>query len=153
VNESKARLKSAIDTDGIFVESIRDKQFVGNELGLKRAHARVTMDPVEENDRKRQGNRRRRTCGRTIVCEPLQNIFISFRSRFISSFKRDKLGVADEADRGMILTSNRAAHSGHCKFDADHYVQPNGRGDYGAYRPLYGHSGVVNIVSEFPSCF
>jgi len=43
-----------------------------------------------------------------------------FHSRFISTFKRDKLKTADPADIQVIAGGNRAAHNGNCKIDADY---------------------------------
>jgi hypothetical protein len=47
VGVSKARLKSVVDTDEIYVENVREKQFVGNERGLKYAYAGAFMDQFE----------------------------------------------------------------------------------------------------------
>ncbi|KAK2791953.1 hypothetical protein FQN52_004395 [Onygenales sp. PD_12] len=60
------------------------------------------------------------------------------RNRFISTYKRDVLGIETEADKVMIRRGNRFVHGGDCKRDADLYEAPAQRQDFSVYMKLYG---------------
>src|SRR5712664_1154478 len=59
-----------------------------------------------------------------------------FHSRFISTFKRDKLKTADPADIQVIAGGNRAAHNGNCKIDAELYIRLTSLTDAQTLLPL-----------------
>ena len=72
------------------------------------------------------------------------------RNRFISTFKRDKLGDETEVDRGTIAKGNGWAHGGDAVVDAQLYQGTSGRKDFNAFKGLYGMSpGEVSMISEF----
>ena len=60
------------------------------------------------------------------------------RGRFISTFKRDKLGAATDNDRAIIRGGNATAHAGDAVTDAQLYGGTSGRRDAEAYVKLYG---------------
>lgn len=75
------------------------------------------------------------------------------RGRFISTYKRDVLKTATDADRDIIPGGNMWAHNGGAIVDAELYDGPGGRQDVSAYRKLYGFDplGVLSVVSCLPS--
>jgi len=73
------------------------------------------------------------------------------RNRFISTFKRDKLGNATEADKKIIAEGNGWAHGGDAVVDAQLYKSETreGRRDFYAYNKLYGiHPLTVSVISK-----
>jgi len=70
------------------------------------------------------------------------------RNRFISTYKRDVLKRATDADRLIIASGSASAHGGDAAADALLYTQGL-RKDYHIYRKLYGiDPGVVGSISE-----
>ena len=72
------------------------------------------------------------------------------RGRFISTFKRDVLGTANDADRDLIRDGNMFAHHGDAIVDGELYDGPGARRDTGAYIKLYGvHPNWAKNLGEF----
>ena len=72
------------------------------------------------------------------------------RNRFISTFKRDKLRNATDADIRLIAEGNASAHGGDAVADAMLY-QTHRRRDRSAYEQLYGMDpGAVLAIGKFP---
>lgn len=70
------------------------------------------------------------------------------RNRFISTFKRDKLGNMNDADKRIIGVGNAWAHGGDVVVDAQLYEGTGGRRDFTAFEKLYGMSaGDVRLIS------
>ncbi|KAK2752818.1 hypothetical protein FQN55_005950 [Onygenales sp. PD_40] len=74
------------------------------------------------------------------------------RNRFISTYKRDVLGIETEADKVMIRRGNRFVHGGDCKRDADLYEAPAQRRDFKVYMKLYGLQP-GNVRSSICGCW
>jgi len=55
-----------------------------------------------------------------------------------STFKRDKLGTATNADYRIIASGNTLAHAGDAVVDAGLYKGGGGRWDVSTYERLYG---------------
>ncbi|KAF8249396.1 hypothetical protein K440DRAFT_622050 [Wilcoxina mikolae CBS 423.85] len=71
------------------------------------------------------------------------------RNQFISTFKRDKLRNATEADRKIIAEGNGWAHGGDAVVDAQLYQGMGGRRDTKAFEELYGMSpGEVQMIAN-----
>ncbi|KAA8893538.1 hypothetical protein FN846DRAFT_751931, partial [Sphaerosporella brunnea] len=71
------------------------------------------------------------------------------RNRFISTFKRDKLASATEADTRIIAAGNTWAHGGDAVVDALLYTGTGGRRDVTAFEKLYGMSpGAVQMIKH-----
>jgi hypothetical protein len=66
------------------------------------------------------------------------NAYKLLRNRFISTFKRDKLGNATDRDRKIIEVGNSWAHGGDAVVDAQLYQDGNGRRDFLDFKKLYG---------------
>ena len=60
------------------------------------------------------------------------------RNRFISTFKRDKLANATEADRRIIAEGSGWVHGGDAIVDAELYQGMAGRRDFQVFKKLYG---------------
>ncbi|PUU74678.1 hypothetical protein B9Z19DRAFT_901143, partial [Tuber borchii] len=60
------------------------------------------------------------------------------RNRFISTFKRDKLGLVTKEDRRIIAKGNSQAHGGDAVADARLYEGTARRSDPGDFQKLYG---------------
>ena len=60
------------------------------------------------------------------------------RHRFLSTFKKDKLGRATEGDLRIIAEGNSIPEGGDAATDALLYESPNGRRDYTTFKKLYG---------------
>lgn len=72
------------------------------------------------------------------------------RSRFISTYERDVLKNADDADRDIIRDGNMWAHGGDAIMDAQLYDGLGGRRDSAVYKKLYGLDPKwVLEISEF----
>ena len=73
----------------------------------------------------------------------------NFRHRFISTFKRDKLGNATEENHDLIRAGSDSAHGGDCVTDSSLYGA-NGRRDTSTFETLYGlHPAIVPTIREF----
>jgi hypothetical protein len=71
------------------------------------------------------------------------------RSRFISTFKRDKLLRTDPSDIKIIQDGNVTAHGGDTVVDAMLYEGVGGRHDSSAFKKLYEiHPAIVPTISE-----
>lgn len=74
------------------------------------------------------------------------------RHRFIGTFKRDKLGKANDADRRIIAAGGALARGGNA-VDAQLY-QGAGRRPYGAFEKMYGFPPEwVQMTGEQPLPF
>ncbi|KAG0138227.1 hypothetical protein HOY82DRAFT_476433 [Tuber indicum] len=69
----------------------------------------------------------------------MSNDFYSVqRNRFISSFKKEKLGSCTEEDMKIIGEGTTVAHGGDARLDATLYTRPGGRTDIKTFEKLYG---------------
>ena len=69
--------------------------------------------------------------------------YSSIRNRFLSTYKRDKLGTATDDDYKLIRAGSAWAHEGDAVRDAELYDVIGGRADTGVYRKLYGLDPVL----------
>jgi len=71
------------------------------------------------------------------------------RDRFISTFKKDKLGTATRMDLAIIGKGNFIPEAGDAATDALLYSQPTGRRDIKTFQKLYGlHPATVRKLRE-----
>ncbi|CUS07938.1 unnamed protein product [Tuber aestivum] len=72
------------------------------------------------------------------------------RNRFISIFKRDKLGIATETDLRIIGARDDLVEGGDAVVDAILYTGLGGRRDYTAFQRLYGFQPETVLRIEHP---
>ena len=71
------------------------------------------------------------------------------RSRFISTFKRDKVGCTTESDLSIIGEGNTLAHGGDAVADTLLYTGIKKRSDHDVFEKLYGmHPGIVMTIGK-----
>jgi len=172
VYNAKQRINTAINNDNLSVETIRNGLFVGNTHGLAYARRameleevnnRITALEIAVNDLKSDNNNLKSDnndlkSDNKLLYERINELelstkgFSTLRSRFISTYKRDKLGNATDADYRIIGEGNSWAHTGNALRDAELYGAPGGRMDFGTYESLYGlHPGVVTMITYSPT--
>lgn len=164
-----------------YVEEVRDHLFAGDRRGLDRAGLSTRgvgalEDEVatrEEGITSRREEITAQKVGITSLKEKLNSHKIKIssledpttsldahklvRNRFISTFKRDKLANATEADRRIIAEGgNGWAHGGDAIADAKLYQGMAGRRDFRAFEKLYGMDpsivlriGVYNLFAIY----
>ncbi|KAA8894186.1 hypothetical protein FN846DRAFT_975501 [Sphaerosporella brunnea] len=145
--DAKDALGQALQEEELHVEDVRGDLFVGNRRGLSFANYKVDQADLRARDIKiasledRVSSLTRRLAAYKLL-----------RSRFISTFKRDKLANATEADKRIIGTGNAWAHGGDAVVDALLYTGTGGRRDFKAFEKLYGFlPETVQRISHQPT--
>ncbi|KAF8246111.1 hypothetical protein K440DRAFT_500655, partial [Wilcoxina mikolae CBS 423.85] len=138
--DAKDALEQALQEEEFHAEDMRGNPFVGNRRGLDLAglpeRVRVLEQQVAEipSLKIKIGSLEDRVSSLTISLDAYKLL----RNRFISTFKRDKLGKATDGDRKIIGVGNSWAHGGDAVVDAQLYQDLDGRRDYSAFKKLYG---------------
>ena len=153
--DAKDALQQALKTDELHVEDVRGELFVGNRRGLNLAGLPKLVHELQDEIASQNS---RITIFEFKVASLEERVnsltnsleaYSILRNRFISTFKRDKLGNATETDRNIIAAGNASAHGGDAVVDASLYSN-TGRREIVAYMQLYGiHPSVVLAISEF----
>jgi len=133
------------------VKDVRGEPFAGNHRGLSRAglleRVRVLEQQVAEIPSLEIKVGSLEDCVSSLTCS--LDVYNPLRNRFISAFKRDKLGNATDRDREIIGAGNRWARKGDAVADAQLYQGPNGRRDFPVFKKLYGLlPETVQTISE-----
>ena len=151
--DAKDALEQALEEE-LHVENVRE-MFVGNRRGLSLAGLPARVRALEDENVSQKEELTSHKFKITSLEDRVNSLTISLeayrilRNRFISTFKRDKLQNATEADRNIIGAGNASAHGGDAVVDASLYSN-TGRRDIVAYMQLYGiHPSVVLAISEF----
>lgn len=161
-------LQEQLDTEELEVETRADgKVAVGNRRGLNMtaelADMRAEISALKAYKEQStseistlQDHKEQSTSEISALQDRVQTLAISLnqyklvRGRFLSTFKRDILGTADDADRAIIHGGNMSAHGGDAVMDAQLYQGSSGRRDVDAYKRLYGLNPLlVHQLSEF----
>jgi hypothetical protein len=147
--KDKARdaLEQSLKAEDLYVETARDELLVGNRRGLNMAHHFRDLDSdIAALTEKVKEMKEEITAHKHSIAsleDRLESLTKSLeayrllRNRFISTFKRDKLNTATEADKKLIAGGNAWAHGGDAVVDSMLY-QTKERTDYAAYKRLYG---------------
>ncbi|PUU79212.1 hypothetical protein B9Z19DRAFT_911862, partial [Tuber borchii] len=72
------------------------------------------------------------------------------RHRFLSTFKRDKLGIITDRDQDYIGGGNVSAHGGDAVVDSQLYKGIGSRDDFATFKRLYGFPPQVVQVLTHP---
>ncbi|KAA8902718.1 hypothetical protein FN846DRAFT_1022449 [Sphaerosporella brunnea] len=123
----------------LHVEDVRGELFVGNRRGLSLAgRLRVLEQQVAEipSLKIKTASLEDRVSNLTSSLDAYEFL----RNRFISTFKRDKLASATEADTRLIAAGNASAHGGDAVVDALLYTGTGGRRDFKAFEKLLTYS-------------
>jgi len=143
--DAKSSLGDALETDELYVETVAGGIHIGNIRGLEYAREASERSTVQERlgvleewlkeSKGKIASLEERVTSLTLSLEAYHIL----RNRFLSTFKRDKLGNATEADFRLISEGNRRAHGGDATADALLYAgrQPHRR-DVPTYEKLYG---------------
>ncbi|KAA8894172.1 hypothetical protein FN846DRAFT_786850 [Sphaerosporella brunnea] len=163
--DAKDALGQALQEEELHVEDVRGDLFVGNRRGLSFANYKVDQADlrarVDAQDKK-IASQDIKIASQDIKIASLEDRVSSLtrsldaykllRSRFISTFKRDKLANATEADKRIIGTGNAWAHGGDAVVDALLYTGTGGRRDFKAFEKLYGFlPETVQRISHQPT--
>ncbi|KAA8895182.1 hypothetical protein FN846DRAFT_912061 [Sphaerosporella brunnea] len=135
----------------LHVQDVRGELFVGNRRGLSLAglpeRVRVFEQQVASLEVKNA-----EIPSLKIKSDVSLDAYKLLRNRFISTFKRDKLASATEADRRIIGEGNAWAHGGDAVVDALLYTGTGGRRDFKAFEKLYGFPPeTVQRISHQPT--
>ncbi|KAA8908829.1 hypothetical protein FN846DRAFT_944352 [Sphaerosporella brunnea] len=168
--DAKDALGQALQEEELHVEDVRGELFVGNRRGLSFANYKVDQADlrarVDAQDKK-IASQDIKIASLDIKIASLEDRVSSLtrsldaykllRSCFISTFKRDKLANATEADRRIIAEGNGWAHGGDAVVDALLYTGTGGRRDFKAFEKLYGlpphivqsieHKETINVLN------
>lgn len=154
---AKAALEQALNDEELFVEEVRGEPFVGNRRGLDLAGLSTRVCALEDEVASLQKEITLLKVHNTSLEDRVTSLTISLdtykilRTGFISSFKRDKLGNATDADRRIIKAGNSWAHGGDAVVDAQLYQSMEGRRDFSTFEKLYGMDpSIVLRISGFP---
>jgi hypothetical protein len=158
--DAKDALGQALQEEELHVEDVRGELFVGNRRDLSLAglpervrvlEQEITSQKIEIASQKiKSASLEDRVSDLTSSLEAYKLL----RNRFISTFKRDKLASATEADTRFIAAGNTWAHGGDAVVDALLYTGTGGRRDFTAFEKLYGfRPETVQRISEFFAIF
>jgi len=146
-------LQEALATEELHVENVMGELFVGNLAGLSYANYKVDQAALRARVDIKIASQDFKIASLEDSVSGLKSSLGAYkilRNRFISTFKRDKLGTATEAERRTITEGNGWAHGGDAAVDALLYEGVGGRRDIVAFEKLYGMSpGDVRMISEF----
>ncbi|KAA8892897.1 hypothetical protein FN846DRAFT_788650 [Sphaerosporella brunnea] len=157
--EMKRDAKDALgQEEELHVEDVRGELFVGNRRGLSLAglpervrvlEQEIASQKIEIASQKiKSASLEDRVSDLTSSLEAYKLL----RNRFISTFKRDKLASATEADTRFIAAGNTWAHGGDAVVDALLYTGTGGRRDFTAFEKLYGfRPETVQRISHQPT--
>ena len=148
--DAKHSLEQALNEEEFYVEEVRNHLFVGNRRGLNLAALSTQVRALQDE----VATQKKEITSHKIKIDSLEDrvsglttslvAYKLLRNRFISTFKRDKLAGATEADRRIIAEGNGWAHGGDAIADAELYQGLAGRRDYNAFKKLYGmHPSIV----------
>ncbi|KAF8531573.1 hypothetical protein BDD12DRAFT_800063 [Trichophaea hybrida] len=136
--DAKDALGQALQEEELHVHDVRGELFVGNLRGLSFANFK---DKKIASLEVKNASLEDRVSSLTISLDAYKLL----RNRFISTFKRDKLANATEADRRIIGEGNAWAYGGYCC--RCHAVSK--RRDASTYKRLYGMDPLrVLLISE-----
>ena len=155
---AKDALGGALEAKALSVEDVGGKPFVGNRRSPEFAGLAERTRVLEEQAQISQerivtleidvGSLGERVSSLTTSLDTYKFL----RNRFISTFKRYKLGNATAADKRLIAEGNASAHGGDAVVDAMLYQTQttNSRRDPSAYKRLYGFNPLVVLgISPF----
>lgn len=160
ITDASQKLKDMVDR-GLHVETIRNGVFVGNHQGLEYASCRMRLDEITDRITALERDNKDLKSDNTDLKSDNKNLnsritdlelstqgFYKLRSRFLSTYKRDRLGTASSADYQTIGEGNVFAHAGNALRDAELYTRGE-RTDFPTYKSLYGlHPGIVTMISK-----
>ena len=142
---------------GLEVETLADGQVaVGNRRGIDMAEVKTKVSELMEFKEEAKSELASAKSKIASLEDRVQSLSQSLqnyklvRGRFVSTFKRDVLGTATDADRHIIRGGKMWAHGGDAIVDAQLYEGPGGRRDLAAYIKLYGVNPLwVQNIGEF----
>ncbi|KAF8424059.1 hypothetical protein EV426DRAFT_717055 [Tirmania nivea] len=147
-DDAKISLRNALDTDDLYVETVGRDLCIGNLQGLEYARYRSERNHFEERLAALEEREILKDVKIASLEDRVTNLTVSLdsyhvlRNRFLSTFKRDKLGNATEADFRLISEGegNNWAHGGDAIADALLYQKQRSycRRDVSTYKRLYG---------------
>jgi len=154
-DEAGEALTRVLDSENLGIEEVRGETYVGNPRGLGLPGALGEIRLLQEG--MVQGNTRI-----TVLEEQVAKLnesvttlresgkdYKMIRSRFVSTFKRDKLNKEDPADTKIIRGGNVAMHGGDVVVDALLFDGIGGRQDFYAFEALYGmHPTTARLISK-----
>lgn len=154
---AKAAFKQALSEEELTVEDVRGELFVGNRRGLNLAGLSTRVCALEDEVASLKREITLLKVHNTSLEDRVSSLTVSLdtykilRTGFISSFKRDKLGNATDADRRIIEAGDSWAHGGDAVVDAQLYQSMEGRRDFSTFEKLYGMDpSIVLRISGFP---
>ncbi|RPA97468.1 hypothetical protein L873DRAFT_1836374 [Choiromyces venosus 120613-1] len=127
-SEAKISLSRALEEDQLYIEPVNSDLFVANSRGLRFAGLPARVSTQENkisslNDELAKLKAESASLqGRVTSLPGSLHAYRLLRNRFISTYKRDKLASATQADRRIIGDGNAWAHGGDALVDAMLYT-------------------------------
>ena len=153
--DAKGALEQALQEEGLHVGDVRGELFVGNRCGLSIATRLCTLErQVDEipSLKNRVSSLEVKNASLEDRVSSLTSSLDAYklqRNRFISTFKRDKLGNETDRDRRIIGAGDPLVHGGDAVVDAQLY-QCRERRDFNSFKKLYGIFPMnIPMISEF----
>ena len=165
--DAKDALGRALQSEELQIEDVKGKLVVGNRRGLNMAASldavQMEVDVLKATVASQgatiasqgatiasQGATVASLEERVVSLASSLDAYKRIRSRFISTYKRDKLGITTDEDQKIISEGNGRAHGGDAVVDAKLYEGMTRRRDPSAFKKLYGVTpGEIAYISEF----